>query len=102
MSIAPSPTVLVLEPDARLARLVARYLAGHGIATRLANGRVELQVALMLAPYTCVIAGPAFDDDEVVADLCLDAGATLLVAPRFSGPELLQRIETIRRVHSEP
>ena len=101
MSCAPSTSVLVLEPDARLARLVARYLAGHGVKARLAAGHAELQAALMLAQYTCVIAGPEFEDDAVIADLCLDAGVTLLVTARFSGPDMLRRIDTIRRVRSD-
>lgn len=52
----------------------------------------------MLGPFTCVIAGPDFDDDEIVANLCLDAGVPLVIAMRFSGSELLARIDVVSRI----
>ena len=95
------PSVLVLEPGTRLWRLVSRCLTAHGVQTRLAAGRFELKVALLLEQYTCVIAGPDLDDDSVIADLCMDAGVPLVIAARVSGPKLIGRIIAVTRVRSD-
>lgn len=114
--------VLLIEDDERLARLVARYLEGHGLlVTCAADGGAGLSEALSRRYHVILldIMIPVRDglevcreirgrsdvplimvtarDEEASRVLGLELGADDYIAKPFSSPELLARIRAVVR-----
>ncbi|MGE5184424.1 MAG: response regulator transcription factor, partial [Acidobacteriota bacterium] len=129
MSEATQPTikVLLVEDDARLAQLTARYLEGHGAVVTVAGDGVEGQSEALRRQYDCVVLDlmlPGRDGIEVCRQLRqridvpiimvtargeehdrvlgLEVGADDYVTKPFSPRELLARIKAnVRRVRGQ-
>ncbi len=129
MSDLPQATikVLLVEDDARLAQLTARYLETHGVVVTIASDGLEGQAEALRRQYDCVVLDlmlPGRDGIEVTRELRartdvpivmvtartdesdrvlgLDVGADDYVTKPFSARELLARIRaTVRRVRGQ-
>ncbi|MBA3395484.1 MAG: response regulator transcription factor [Deltaproteobacteria bacterium] len=119
--------VLLVEDDARLAQLTARYLETHGVVVTIASDGLEGQAEALRRQYDCVVLDlmlPGRDGIEVTRELRartdvpivmvtartdesdrvlgLDVGADDYVTKPFSARELLARIRaTVRRVRGQ-
>lgn len=124
---APSIKVLLVEDDARLAQLTARYLESHGVLVTVARDGLEGQAEALRRQYDCVVLDlmlPGRDGIEVCRQLRgkiavpiimvtargaesdrvlgLEVGADDYVTKPFSARELLARIRaTVRRSRGE-
>jgi two-component system, OmpR family, response regulator len=126
-SIAPAIKVLLVEDDARLAQLTARYLESHGVVVAVAPDGPLGQAEALRRQYDCVVLDlmlPGRDGIEVCRQLRqkidvpiimvtargaesdrvlgLEVGADDYVTKPFSARELLARIRaTVRRSRGE-
>jgi DNA-binding response OmpR family regulator len=129
VSESPQPTikVLLVEDDARLAQLTARYFESHGVVVTVAGDGLEGQAEALRRQYDCVILDlmlPGRDGVEVCRQLRqrsdvpivmvtargeesdrvlgLEVGADDYVTKPFSPRELLARIRAnVRRVRGQ-
>ena len=127
MTSAPSAStikVLLVEDDARLAQLTARYLESHGVVVTIAPDGIEGQAEALRRQYDCVVLDlmlPGRDGIEVCRQLRgkidvpilmvtargaesdrvlgLEVGADDYVTKPFSARELLARIRANVRRH---
>lgn len=126
MTSAPAPAikVLLVEDDARLAQLTARYLESHGVVVTVAPDGIEGQAEALRRQYDCVVLDlmlPGRDGIEVCRQLRqkldvpilmvtargaesdrvlgLEVGADDYVTKPFSARELLARVRANVRRH---
>ncbi|MFN0249326.1 MAG: response regulator transcription factor [Kofleriaceae bacterium] len=126
-SVQPTIKVLLVEDDARLAQLTARYLESHGVVVTIAQDGIEGQAEALRRQYDCLVLDlmlPGRDGLEVTRELRsrtdvpivmvtargeeadrvlgLEVGADDYVTKPFSPRELLARIRaTVRRVRGQ-
>ena len=109
--------VLLVEDDARLAQLTARYLENHGVVVTIASDGLEGQTEALRRQYDCSVLDLMLPvrtrtdvpivmvtarGEEVDRVLGLEVGADDYVTKPFSPRELLARIRaTVRRVRGQ-
>lgn len=84
--------VLVVESDARLAELVARYLEGFSIHVTTLHDESGVAEELAARSYTCVIWISMFDVVTAMREACDRAGVPLLRVVPASAREILARV----------